>query len=126
MFVLVPSSVTEADLLQDVIYSFQGVDGRFLRRETDGFGYVLEPKTLRAISPIQRNLVERLSDVGFLHNKLKYFCDNTDKPAGTVAQALCAVLRDELAEYYKIIAVLQAQVRGLFAQHVYCHISLII
>lgn len=106
-------------MIQDVIYSFQGVDGRFLRRETDGFGYILEPKTLRAVSPIQRYLVERLADVGFLHNKLKYFCDNTDKPAGTVAQALCAILRDELANYYKIIAVLQAQVGKFYFSKCY-------
>lgn len=109
-YFLVPCSVSESELIQDVIYSFQGIDGRFLRREPDGFGYVLDPKTSRGLSPLQKSLVERLANVGFLHNQLKHYCDNTDKEAGTIAQALAAILREELADYYRIVAILQAQV----------------
>lgn len=102
--------VTEDELLQDLIYCFQGVEGKFLRKETDGFGFVLDPKTSKGISLTHKSLVERLASVGFFHNQLKYFCDNTDKNEGTVAQALSAILREELSEHYRAVAILQSQV----------------
>lgn len=111
LLVPVPGHVTEEDVLQDLIYCFQGVEGKFLRKETDGFGFVLDPKTSKGISLIHRSLVERLAGVGFFHNQLKYFCDNTGKEEGTIAQALSATLREELSDHYRTVAVLQTQVR---------------
>lgn len=96
--------------MQDLIYCFQGVEGKLLRKETDGFGYVLDPKTSKGISLRHRGLVERLVAVGFFHNQLKYFCDSTDKEEGTIAQALSATLREELSDHYRTVAVLQSQV----------------
>lgn len=110
MIILVPAHVTEDELLQDLIYCFQGVEGKFLRRETGGFGYVMDPKVTRGITIKHTSLVERLAGVGFFHNQLKYFCDNTDKNMGTIVQALAAILREELSDHYRTVAVLQAQV----------------
>lgn len=110
LIILVPTHVTEEDLLQDLIYCFQGVEGKFLRKETDGFGYILDAKAAKSISLGHRSLVERLAGVGFFHNQLKCFCDNTDKAEGTIAQALSATLREELSEHYRTVAVLQSQV----------------
>lgn len=105
-----PGHITEEDLLQDLIYCFQGVEGKYLRKETDGFGFVLDPKTSKGLSLRHRSVVERLAGVGFFHNQLKYFCDNTDKGEGTIVQALSAALREELSDHYRTVAVLQTQV----------------
>jgi hypothetical protein len=36
--------VSESDLLQELIYSFQGVDGKFLKLNPVSQGYKLDPK----------------------------------------------------------------------------------
>lgn len=120
-------TVTEAELIQDAIYALQGVDGRYLRKETDGFGYTLDPKNCRGIDPIHRSLVERVADIGYLHNRLRYHCENTDKEAGTVAQALASVIREELGDYCRIIALLQSHVsKSTVLQSYYSFIVIII
>jgi len=41
---LVSSEVSESDLLQELIYSFQGVNGKFLKLSPVSQGYKLDPK----------------------------------------------------------------------------------
>ncbi|XP_018331578.1 gamma-tubulin complex component 3 [Agrilus planipennis] len=104
--------IKETDLIQEVIYSLQGIEGRILRKEPGGVGFVIDPKMIKCIGIIQRGLVERLANVGFLHNQLKMYCDDADKQIGVIGQALMAVFREELMEYYKMVAILQAQLKG--------------
>jgi len=40
----VSSEVSESDLLQELIYSFQGVNGKFLKLSPVSQGYTLDPK----------------------------------------------------------------------------------
>lgn len=103
--------ITEKDLLQDVIYSFQGIEGQFLCKEAGGLGFIVDPKAGKCLTPIQRGLVERLIGISFLHNQLKQYCDNNDKQSGIICQALTASLREELSSYYKTVAVLQAALK---------------
>lgn len=102
--------VTEHDLLQDIIYSFQGIEGKYLRREPGGLGFTIDAKAGKLLTPIQRGLLERLSGISFLHNQLKRYCDENEKQRGVVCQALIATLNDELSDYYKTVAMLQASV----------------
>lgn len=101
---------TEADLLQDVIYSLQGVEGKYIRKETGGLGFIIDPKFAKNLSPIHRSLVERLIGTSFLHNQLKHYCEENDNNNGVICQALIATLRDELITYYKTIALMQTNV----------------
>lgn len=100
-------SVTEQELLQDVIYSLQGIQGKFLKRD-HGLGYTLDPKTSKSISPIHRSLLERIVGMSFLHNQLKQYCEENERQTGAIGQAFIATLNSELSEYYKAIALLQA------------------
>lgn len=100
----------ENQLIQEVIYSFQGIEGRILRKEPGGLGFMIDPKSGKGVSAIQRGLIERLSGVGFLHNQLKQHCDEADKQIGLIGQSLIAILREELTNYYQLVALLQAQV----------------
>lgn len=104
------TNITEQDLLQDVIYSFQGIEGKFLRKEPGGLGFELDPKTGKLLTSIQRGLLERLTGISFLHNQLKRYCEENEKQSGIICQALIATLSDELSEYYKTVALLQASV----------------
>nr|CAH7717143.1 unnamed protein product [Callosobruchus chinensis] len=100
--------VTEQDLLQDVIFSFQGIEGKFLRREPGGLGFTIDAKAGKLLTPSQRGLLERLIGISFLHNQLKRYCEENEKQSGTIGQALIATLTDELSAYYKTVAILQA------------------
>ncbi|XP_017782941.1 PREDICTED: gamma-tubulin complex component 3 [Nicrophorus vespilloides] len=103
------TGVTESQLIQEVIYSFQGIEGRVIRKELDGLGFTIDAKLGKSLTPIQKGLIERLVGVGFLHNQLKLHCDESDKQIGLIGQSLIAILRDELTNYYQLIASLQAQ-----------------
>lgn len=94
-----------------MIYSFQGVEGKYIRKEAGGLGFVIDPKYAKNLSPIYRSLVERLIGTSFLHNQLKHYCEQNDKHTGVICQALIAILRDELSSYYKTVAIMQANVR---------------
>ncbi|KAF5277736.1 hypothetical protein FQR65_LT03716 [Abscondita terminalis] len=105
------NSVKEFELIQEVIYSLQGIEGKILKKEPGDFGFVIDPKAGKSLSVIQKSLIERLSGVGFLHNQLKHHCENADKQSGVIGQSLIATFREELSEYYKTLAILQEQLR---------------
>ncbi|KAK1557044.1 hypothetical protein Q3G72_016771 [Acer saccharum] len=59
-------------------------------------------------------MVRKLCELDWLFRKVKgYISDCMDgfpaEDSGTVGQAFCAALQDELSEYYKLLAVLEAQ-----------------
>lgn len=97
-------------MIEEVIYSFQGIEGRILRKEPGGLGFFVDPVTSKGLSVIQKSLIERLSNVGFLHNQLKQYCDDADKQMGLIGQSLVSILREELTSYYQLVALLQGQV----------------
>lgn len=105
------SFVTERELLQDLIYSFQGIEGRFLRKEPGGLGFTIDPKSGKNLTPNQRGLVERLVGMSFLHNQLKQYCDNNEEQGGVICFALIAIFREELSNYYKTVALLQTYLK---------------
>ncbi|XP_065164565.1 gamma-tubulin complex component 3 isoform X2 [Atheta coriaria] len=105
------SSVSEAQLLQEVIYSFQGIEGKVIRKEPGGIGFTLDPKASKCMTARQKGLILRLTGIGFLHNQLKQHCDEADKQIGLIGQSLIAILRIELTSYYELIAHLQAQAK---------------
>lgn len=102
---------SESDLLQDVIYSLQGIEGRFIKREAGGLGFLIDQKISRNFSPIQKSIASRLLGLSFLHNKLKQYCEENDKQKGAMSQALISIVRDELSSYYKTIALLQSNMK---------------
>ncbi|RAL48519.1 hypothetical protein DM860_005943 [Cuscuta australis] len=106
------NEVSEEVLVRDVLYACQGIDGRYVKFDRNADGYVLSDlvKAPRAI----RTMVRKLCELGWLFKKVnKYNSECMDRfPAediGTVGQAFCAVLQDELSEYFKLLSVLEAQ-----------------
>lgn len=106
-----PPSIPEEQLVQEIIYSFQGIEGHILKREPGGLGFIIDVKAGKGIGPIQRSMLERLSHLGFLHNQVKQHCDEADKQIGVIGQSLIAILREKLVEYYQLLAVLQANAK---------------
>lgn len=106
------SEVSEEDLVRDVLYASQGIDGKFVKFDKSVDGYVL-PESVR-VPRATRIMVRKLCELGWLFRKVKGYVSETVKSlatedVGTVGQAFCAALQDELTEYYKLLAVLEAQ-----------------
>ena len=62
------------------------------------------------VGPATRDLVAQMCELGWLFKRVGAYVDahNFDT-LGLVGQALCASLQDELTDYYRLIAVLEAQ-----------------
>ncbi|XP_010257504.1 PREDICTED: gamma-tubulin complex component 3 [Nelumbo nucifera] len=106
------SEVAEAVLVRDVLYACQGINGKYVKFDKSIDSYVL-PESIK-VPRATRILVRKLCELGWLFRKVKgYITQSRERfPAedvGTVGQAFCAALQDELSEYYKLLAVLEAQ-----------------
>ncbi|KAI4348797.1 hypothetical protein L6164_009475 [Bauhinia variegata] len=105
------NEVSEEVLVRDVLYACQGVDGKYVKFDNRVGGYVLSD--LVKVPRATRSMVHKLCELGWLFKKVTgYISESMDRfPAenvGTVGQAFCAALQDELSEYYKLLAVLEA------------------
>lgn len=55
-------------------------------------------------------MVLHLMELGFLHNKIKFYTSTLLPDMGTVAQGLLNAIRREITEYYQALAILDSQV----------------
>ncbi|KAF5200937.1 Gamma-tubulin complex component [Thalictrum thalictroides] len=106
------TEVLEGVLVRDVLYACQGIDGKYVKfdKNLDGYAVGDSVKVPRAT----KLMIRKLCELGWLFRKVKgYVSECMDRfPAedvGTVGQAFCAALQDELSEHYKLLAVLEAQ-----------------
>lgn len=106
------NEVSEEVLVRDVLYACQGIDGKYVKFDKSVDGYLLRESI--KVPRATRITVQKLCELGWLFRKVKgYISESMDRfPAedvGTVGQAFCAALQDELSHYYKLLAVLEAQ-----------------
>lgn len=103
-------NVSEQTIIQELLYSFQGIEGKILKRDSTSNGFYISHKY--HLSRPQRQSVERLAELGWLHNKLEAIRD-ADKlrsvSKGLITQALNTVVSNDLSEFYRILADLQSQ-----------------
>jgi len=109
------TEVTEMALVRDIVYACQGIDGKYVKFNKDADGFLIE-ETFR-VPRATRTLVRRLCEVGWLFQRVKNHISESleDGPLeaiGTVGQAFCAALQEELSDYYRLMAVLEGQVHN--------------
>ena len=58
-------------------------------------------------------LALRLSELGWLYNRVNSFCEqkSSDRDLGLVGQSLITGLRNELTEFYRLLSILEAQLK---------------
>lgn len=107
--------VSESDLLRDLIFIFQGIDGQYIKFNPDLNDYSLANGI--SVSKPMEEMVFKLAEMGWIYIKIRNFIRlNVDNPnIGLVGQSLCAALQHELTEYYKLIAILEAQIEKQIA-----------
>ena len=92
----------ERELVRDVLYACQGIDGEFIKFSPAQQAFALAPNV--NVSAGRRNLIKCLTEVGWLFKKVSAALGD-----GSTRQAFRAAIQRELASYYKLIAVLEAQ-----------------
>ncbi|XP_028405676.1 gamma-tubulin complex component 3 homolog isoform X1 [Dendronephthya gigantea] len=104
---------SDALLIRDLIYVFQGIDGKLIKFDQIDDGYRIDRSV--GVPYTTRALVNKLSELGWLFNKIRRYRDarSGDKALGLVGQSFCAALQLELTEYYRLIAVFEAQQQHL-------------
>jgi len=104
--------VSESSLVKDVLFVCQGIDGRTVRFDPQLDGYVVDPHV--SVPKAPRALLQRLCESGWLFRRLKTQLAGAGRPGerGAVARAFAAAVEGELSEYYRLIAVLEAQAQG--------------
>ncbi|XP_021351512.1 gamma-tubulin complex component 3-like [Mizuhopecten yessoensis] len=99
----------EAELIKDLVYAFQGIEGKWIKFDPSKEGYRIDSQA--GIPKAIRQLVSKLAECGWLYSKTKDYIQtrSADKTFGLVGQSFCAALHQELTEYYRLIAVLEGQ-----------------
>ncbi|KAK3848672.1 MAG: Spc98 family-domain-containing protein [Linnemannia gamsii] len=102
--------VEESDLLRDLIFVFQGIDGKLVKLGAESGTCTIDP--LLNITHSTRGLVSRLTELGWLYKKVNQYVQKTLKESttGLVGQSFCSALQHELVEYFRLIAVLEAHI----------------
>ncbi|XP_053594050.1 gamma-tubulin complex component 3 homolog [Microplitis demolitor] len=101
-------NISESVLVQDLIYSFQGIEGKILKLDSN-YGFQLDSSV--EINRSHKQSVLRLSELGYLHNVVRKGLERMSMAgAGRVADSFVASFHKELSEYYRFIAIIQEQV----------------
>jgi len=100
---------SEQDLVRELVFVFQGIGGSLIKCE-DG-NYSLDKNI--SLPTHQRSVVMKLCEVGWLYGQVHSF---TEKQAGEtsyglVGHSFVTALREELTEYYRLLAALEHNVR---------------
>ena len=101
----------EGVLMRDVVYVFQGIDGKYIKYDRSKEAFRIDP--IAGIPNAVRKTIYKLAECGLLYNKVRKYADSrsTERAFGLVGQSFCAALHQELTEYYRLIAVLEAQLQ---------------
>ncbi|XP_062521244.1 gamma-tubulin complex component 3 homolog isoform X2 [Corticium candelabrum] len=101
--------VTEADLVRDIVYVLQGIDGKYVKFDAASDMYKVDSKV--GVPQTVRDLVGKLAELGWLYRRVNSFVakQSNNRTIGLVGQSFCAALAHELSQYYQLISVLQSQ-----------------
>jgi hypothetical protein len=96
--------ITEKDILSDLIFVFQGIDGHFINYNSVSNSYVLNP-----MIPFNDNIldiVSVLNELGWLYRKVNSFLNylNEANIPSQFVQSFSFALQTELNEYYQLIS----------------------
>lgn len=102
----------EFDLMREVLFALQGLNGRIIRQDADG-RFTITKSHIGMIDPTQRMLLEKLTSFGWLVNKIKNHINlvNKDPAQGKVSQCLAAALNNELLEYYHMVTQIEQKLQ---------------
>ncbi|XP_015431879.1 PREDICTED: gamma-tubulin complex component 3 homolog, partial [Dufourea novaeangliae] len=112
--ILGEENVSEDVLVQDLIYSFQGIEGKILKLDSN-YGFQIDP--MLNIDRSRKQATLRLSELGYLHNIVQKGLERISAASsGQVADSFVAALHSKLSDYYRFIATIQEEVNRVHSQ----------
>eukprot|EP00088_Acartia_fossae_P006660 TRINITY_DN13076_c0_g1_i1.p1 TRINITY_DN13076_c0_g1~~TRINITY_DN13076_c0_g1_i1.p1 ORF type:complete len:818 (+),score=159.85 TRINITY_DN13076_c0_g1_i1:251-2455(+) len=104
-------TAVEPQLVKELIYVFQGIEGKLIRRDPGTLKYYITREA--TISPGQASLTLKLCELGWMFHQIEQFTEKEggEKEYGLVGQSFVTALREELTEYYRLLSVLEREVR---------------
>lgn len=96
------------DLIQNVIYAFTGISGKYLKKDMVNGKFKLESKA-QTLNVVQAGMLLRLSELGYYHDLVKSYTKNVHPSPGLMGQGFISALKNELTKYYGMVALLQEQ-----------------
>ncbi|KAK2147394.1 hypothetical protein LSH36_555g02025 [Paralvinella palmiformis] len=103
--------LSEAVILRELVYVFRGIEGKYIKYDVTKEGYRIDAKA--GIPRALRKAVAKLAECGWMYNQIWKYADSrsTDRAFGLVGQSFCDALHQELTEYYRLMSVLEAQLK---------------
>lgn len=105
-------SVREEEILRDLLYVFQEIDGKYISYSLLDDTYAVSSSI--AVAESAKEMVLELCELGWLYKKvIDYVRKHSDNIyAGQVVQSFCFAIQGELNEYFRLLAVLEQQLQG--------------
>ncbi|KAJ8614514.1 hypothetical protein CTAYLR_000789 [Chrysophaeum taylorii] len=104
----VPMSVSDAEarLVRDVLWCLQGIDGKHAVYRASDETFSVDRGVCAKLATLDRT--RELCELGWLYRKVAAYA-RSERNSGLVDAALRSALADELGEYYRLVAVLEAR-----------------
>lgn len=103
-------NIPESELLRDVIFLFQGVNGRHV--QFDDKVQALKIDSAEISNPT-KEMLNRLAELGWLYKRIQRYTERKLDNMGLVEQSFVSALQERLSEYYRTIAILETQLESL-------------
>lgn len=97
--------------MQICVRALSGAQGKYLIKDIIVGGLKFDPK-VRIQNVKHSGMLLRLAEIAFYHDQVQSFTDPSSgrSPIGLLGQGLVTALKQELTEYYGMVAMLQEQV----------------
>ncbi|KAJ1797597.1 Microtubule-nucleating Tub4p (gamma-tubulin) complex component [Coemansia sp. RSA 2399] len=94
--------VKEADLLRDIIFVMQGIDGSHIHWNSRQQGYAISADI--QLSRPTRSMATSLSELGVLTRDIQSYIATIDSSGRLFEQSFCTELKAEMSRYYKLVS----------------------
>lgn len=104
------SNNANEEFVQNVIYAFTGIEGKYFKKDVIVGGLKLDPKV--RLNGLKSDTMLRLCEIAYYHDLVESFTDPSSgrSPLGLLGQGLVTAFKHELTLYYGMVAMLQEQV----------------
>lgn len=104
--------IAEKDIVRDLLFVFQGIEGKLIQYSFAEDAYILQPSLL--VSPSTRKIINELCELGWLYKKVNDWLKlnvetSLSMDVNQVTQALCFSIQSELNEYFRLLSILDSQ-----------------
>lgn len=98
------------DIVQNVIYAFTGIQGKYLKKDVVSGKFKLDIKA-KTLNVVQAGMLLRLAELGYYHDLVQSYTDTKSGlcALGLMGQGFVSALKTELTKYYGMVAMLQEQ-----------------